>query len=507
MTQTTGRTKAVITLLATIALASAAGSTATMASTTSGPASTGVAVFVGYADSLRARGEFPNPWSGSPKVTFDGCAPAASCAFDAGAIRIYNAGTSPVEVNQVSAHIATCLFTWSGPMYPVALAPQSSLIVTQRATNETTGCTGPDPATFDSSDLPNEGCTNDNIQPVVDVTVDGVTTTATDSGQVLNTGGIDPGTCGGTNESTEWVPIGSKACSGLNLTLAPATQSHSVGTAATVSSTFANACGNPLSGVAVEFQASGGPNAGLTGTGVTDASGTATFTYSSTVTGTDTLGAGVTNAAGFKTVSNDVNVSWIIEFAPGGGSFVIGDNNAALGTTVNFWGAQWAKHNSLSGGPAPRSFKGFAEQPTLPSCGQTWSTDPGNSTPPPDGPLPELMAVIVASVADQSGSLISGNIQEIVLVRTDSGYRPNPGHAGMGTVISVICAKSSSHQSGASKTGASGSSAATPSVTSGASSVGGSNPRKSIGKNRPGRPNQSSGAEAAAAGRRQLHPT
>jgi hypothetical protein len=126
-------------------------------------------------------------------------------------------------------------------------------------------------------------------------------------------------------------------------------------------------------------------------------------------------------------------------FAPGGGSFVIGDKKAATGTSVTFWGAQWAKDNPTSGGSAPRSFKGFAEDPTTPSCGVAWTTDPGNSTPPPDGPLPAFMAVIVTSFVGKDGSEISGNTVHIVVVKTNPGYASNPGHAGTGTVVAVVC--------------------------------------------------------------------
>jgi uncharacterized repeat protein (TIGR01451 family) len=126
-------------------------------------------------------------------------------------------------------------------------------------------------------------------------------------------------------------------------------------------------------------------------------------------------------------------------FAPGGGSFVIGDQNAATGNSVMFWGAQWAKNNPTSGGSAPRSFKGFAENPTTPSCGVAWMTDPGNSTPPPDGPLPTFMAVIVTSSVGKDGSQISGDTVHIVVVKTDPGYAANPGHAGTGTVVAVVC--------------------------------------------------------------------
>jgi len=122
-----------------------------------------------------------------------------------------------------------------------------------------------------------------------------------------------------------------------------------------------------------------------------------------------------------------------------GGSFVIGNLNSAIGTSVEFWGAQWAKLNRLSGGAAPASFKGFAESPKTPACGTNWSADPGNSTPPPAGPLPAFMPVIVTSLATQSGSTIHGNTPHIVIVKTNPGYAPNPGHAGTGTVVLNVC--------------------------------------------------------------------
>src|SRR5271166_5359799 len=77
------------------------------------------------------------------------------------------------------------------------------------------------------------------------------------------------------------------------------------------------------------------------------------------------------------------------------GSFVIGDGNAAVGSSVTFWGAQWWKDNSLSGGLAPASFKGFADSASEPpACGETWTSRPGDSSQPPPGPLPELIDVI-----------------------------------------------------------------------------------------------------------------
>jgi hypothetical protein len=128
---------------------------------------------------------------------------------------------------------------------------------------------------------------------------------------------------------------------------------------------------------------------------------------------------------------------------PGGpfdhGSFVIGDGNAAVGSHVTYWGAQWWKRNSLSGGTAPAAFKGFAAvTASPPACGGTWTTRPGNSSAPP-GAVPGEMPVIVSSRVTKRGPVISGDITKIVLVATDPGYGPAPGHVGRGTVTGVLC--------------------------------------------------------------------
>ncbi len=112
------------------------------------------------------------------------------------------------------------------------------------------------------------------------------------------------------------------------------------------------------------------------------------------------------------------------------GSFVIGDQNATVWAAVTFWGAQWWKANSLSGGAAPASFKGFANSfESPPVCGASWSSDPGNSSAPPAGPLPATIEVIVASHVTKAGRTISGDTSEVVLVATNAGYQGNPGQA------------------------------------------------------------------------------
>jgi hypothetical protein len=126
-----------------------------------------------------------------------------------------------------------------------------------------------------------------------------------------------------------------------------------------------------------------------------------------------------------------------------GGTFVVGDLTVgplgqAIGKNVTFWGAQWWKLNSLSGGSAPAAFKGFEDAPAMPGCNVNWTTDPGNSTPPP-ATIPAYMAIIVSSSITKSGSTISGDTPHLVIVKTDPGYQGNPGHAGTGTIVGVIC--------------------------------------------------------------------
>jgi hypothetical protein len=135
----------------------------------------------------------------------------------------------------------------------------------------------------------------------------------------------------------------------------------------------------------------------------------------------------------------DATTSVLIFGTASGGNFVIGDRNAAIGTAVTFWGPQWRTVNSLSGGVAPASFKGFEDSPARAACGTAWTTDPGNSTPPPAGPLPAYMAVIVSSKVSQAGPAISGNTVHVVVVKTNPGYAPAVGHAGTGTVVATIC--------------------------------------------------------------------
>ena len=120
--------------------------------------------------------------------------------------------------------------------------------------------------------------------------------------------------------------------------------------------------------------------------------------------------------------------------------FVIGDvENHDLGATVNFWGDQWWTNNrtSQSASPGVASFKGYTDISTA-ACGGTWSASGGNSLVPPDT-IPADVAVIVTSSATKDGMTVGGDIKQILIVHSDGGYGPSPGHPGGGVVTQVTC--------------------------------------------------------------------
>ena len=273
-------------------------------------AASNVQVFVGYADNLRANpANFPTPWEGAPSVTFAGCTP--NCTFDAGAVRIVNNAPIAVTVNSVIVKVSTC--TWDIWPHGTVLQPGEQFIVTQTSTVAAATCGGTSGA-FDTSDVGVNGagttCTPDGVIPEVDTTIDGVASAFQDTGQVLNTGGVDRAACaGGPNESEQWSSVGTQSCPGSELSLAPATQTDAIGTSATVTAHLENSCGTALQGAQIDFAVQSGPNAGKTGSATTDQNGSAPFSYTGATLGTDTDVASTTNPAGTIT-SNTVKVVW-----------------------------------------------------------------------------------------------------------------------------------------------------------------------------------------------------
>ncbi|TML35599.1 MAG: PKD domain-containing protein [Actinobacteria bacterium] len=180
--------------------------------------------------------------------------------------------------------------------------------------------------------------------------------------------------------------------------------------------------------------------------GTTDASGNASCTISpvSSQLGNQTV-TSVFAGDAYYLPSSDSDEVVVFAF-PSRGAFALGDLTAAGAgsNTVTWWSHSWSSLNSLSAGQAPSSFKGFASGVTLPQmsppelCGTTFAAQPGNSGHPPDT-VPEYMGVLVTSSVTQAGSTLNGSWGSIVVVHTDPGYGPNPGHPGTGTIVATFC--------------------------------------------------------------------
>ena len=257
-----------------------------------------LAVYVGYADDLRPSANFPVPWAGAPNVVYIG----TPSPLDAGAIRLDNNTDAPMPVDNVTVDLGR-----PGPVYSLwgsFLVPaHGSVILTQTQ-----------PFNFDTSDDPIVGCggtltPGDPRVPRVTVTIAGVGTTYFDTGHILDTGGFDLA-CRG-NESLQWRLIGT---TGINANgdflLSPPTGTSQLGQPYTVTASVTDGTGQPLANVSVRFTVTAGPNRTRTGTATTDPSGHASFTYTSTIAGTDTIQATITNASGGTSTSNPVTVTW-----------------------------------------------------------------------------------------------------------------------------------------------------------------------------------------------------
>ena len=195
----------------------------------------------------------------------------------------------------------------------------------------------------------------------------------------------------------------------------------------------------PIAGRTVTFTL-GTDGTAQTCTGITDATGKVACVISpvNQPLGPGKVGDGFAGDAFY--LPSSASASTIVFAFLTSGGFVLGDQSAAVGTSQEFWGAQWWKLNSLTGGTAPASFKGFADTLSSepPKCGITWATGPGDSSNPP-ATIPSYMGVLVSPSLDTSGPAILGSAPKIVVVRTDPGYGPDPGRPGTGTVVAQFC--------------------------------------------------------------------
>lgn len=101
-----------------------------------------------------------------------------------------------------------------------------------------------------------------------------------------------------------------------DIDLAPATAARTVGQSHTVTATVTTddpSAGTPVVGTPVTFTVIAGPHMGTTGTGTTIASGVASFSYTGTAAGEDTIEATFVDAAGHTQRSNRVTVTWSVD--------------------------------------------------------------------------------------------------------------------------------------------------------------------------------------------------
>ncbi len=130
----------------------------------------------------------------------------------------------------------------------------------------------------------------------------------------------------------------STAMVGEGILLSPASGNASVGSQYTLSSLVQDDNGNLLAGKPVSFSVVSGPNAGQSGTSITDAAGRANFTCSGASTGTDIIEASFVTNAGETIVSNRASIEWIVPHVPSPAADF--NSNVTLGVqplTVEFY--------------------------------------------------------------------------------------------------------------------------------------------------------------------------
>src|SRR5260221_3367278 len=113
------------------------------------------------------------------------------------------------------------------------------------------------------------------------------------------------------NEAIQWRQIGPRGEKPPTLNPSPATIAQLVGQQVTETATLVDGGGSGLANAKVNFTVTSGPNAGQSGSAVTDQTGQASFTYPDTAPGTDIIVASVTTAYTVGPLqSNQTSILW-----------------------------------------------------------------------------------------------------------------------------------------------------------------------------------------------------
>ncbi len=291
------RATSILTLLATLA-----GAGALVLDATSASADSGLQVYVGYMDTHGGTvpsANSPNPWPNTDPSSFIGTpcpqwptSSAYNICWDAAAIRLVNTTSSPVTVDDVNVVVSNGTVTNTYDLWGSFTVQANGQMILTETGSQNSG-------DFDLSDEPpndyNGGntapCVNSGAIPVVNVTVGGVTTGYTDTGQVLNTGGVDLRHCvNGTfvsqagNESEPWAQVFAGSSPSPSSTATSVVQNGtSAGSSAYDTATVTGSGGaTPTGTVAYTFFANG------TCAGSGAAAGTVTLTGTGTVPNSNT---------------------------------------------------------------------------------------------------------------------------------------------------------------------------------------------------------------------------
>ena len=187
-----------------------------------------LAVYVGYADNLRASPFFPVPWIGDPNVVTQS---PANQTFDSGALRIDNTGTNAITITNLTVELdPTTSPTFFQIWAPLTIDPgqigifaQNNYIDTQFDTSDYGFLSDAQGNANVNGQFPYGGCTNPDSPaqaalcmsdaPVISFTENGTNLSFVDSGNILDTFGYDLNTLAGSdgNESIQWNAVGSVA--------------------------------------------------------------------------------------------------------------------------------------------------------------------------------------------------------------------------------------------------------------------------------------------------------
>jgi parallel beta-helix repeat protein len=136
-------------------------------------------------------------------------------------------------------------------------------------------------------------------------------------GNASGPSGAGPGTGDAVSSYVDFTPWRTAFDSCLEtIALSPVSATNIVGSQHTVTATVEDESAEPIEGIKVSFDITFGPHLGGNGTDTTDSNGQATFTYTGTSVGDDTIEASFVDFYGRTITSNAVTKTWEVISTP-----------------------------------------------------------------------------------------------------------------------------------------------------------------------------------------------